>query len=430
MDFFHKFCKIIKRIYEYFIMSVKKTVTIWMMLGVCFVSLAQSHLDPLSQKLRNFLSWVYKKQPELYASLQQQSDEALEICSAKLANHIIYVQSVKNSSDMYSANRKAVYQRILFQLMKNDQEEQKKISPPSVSSKNESKDQEDIQEAPELASSFDVSEAPQEIGSFVLRQELRDREIDRERRSERILQRPQENSHNKKTLHLLIEAIYDEIFHRVYLFTRYAQALCFQDLCVEKIQTILSSSMEDFMKIKHLMPLLHTLEKENTSYAHKIISAQEPKESLEMLPFALPGVCASNWIKDSKHAALLENVLKLYPDSLEKKRIYHALCIAFLAHMMGEMAIRSDPPLSILALMLDASEELHHNWDTERFRNVLLNWPENDITSPILIKHLKKLAHIIPIALTEKKQWEIIAKSCEEEYKKITTIVQKVIKNF
>ncbi|PPE03185.1 hypothetical protein [Holospora curviuscula] len=399
-------------------MRIKQIIFIWIGGISCTFGQVQSESEHVSQTLRKFLNWVYKKKPELYTSLPRHSDEILRMYSEQLAQHIIYVQSVKNSSDMYSTDRKTFYQRTLFELMKKDQKIYIRASPNLLNPP--SKKEEAPPPEPVTAQNI-----PEILGVFILKQELENRTKDRKLRTDNILQ---QNPHNKETVSLLVDGLYDEIFHRIYLWTRYAQSLCFQDPCVEKIQTILSASMDNFMKIKQLLPLLHTLEQENTRYAHTILASQEPKEPLEILDFKLPGVRITPSIQNFDHQKLLHNVLKLYPNSPSKQKLYHKLCITFLVHMMGEMALHPTPPSSILALILDATAELHRQWDMEKFKNLLLYWPDNNITSALLTKHLKKLSHIIPLAFAQQAEWKTIIDSCEAEYTKITDMIQKIIK--
>ena len=411
----------IKLIYLSYTMGIKRNIVIWMGSIVCVFSQVPSRSKPISETLRSFLNWVYTKQPELYASLPKNSDETLNMYSEKLAQHIIYVQSIQNSSDMYSTARKTTYQRILFELMKKDQKIQIKAAPTPVDpiKMNEKKDCQDLEEH------LIPQELSEPLGSFVLQYELESRQEHRKRRIEHILQ---ENPNDKTTIRLLVNAVYDEIFHRIHLFKRYAQSLCFQDSCVEKIQTILWAPMDNFMKIKQLIPLLHTLEQENTRYAHQILEAGELEEDFQTIDFKLPGIRTCPLMTDGIQWSLLKTILKLYPLSTAARQLYHTLCISFLIQTMGEVALHPESPLSILALMLDATEELRNDWDTEKFKNLLSHWPKNTIISKVLTKNLKKLAHVLPLALTQKNEWNTITKSCEQEYEKITDIIQKIIK--
>ena len=184
---------------------------------------------------------------------------------------------------------------------------------------------------------------------------------------------------------------------------------------------------EHFLKVKQLLPLLQTLERTNMRYSEHVHATALNEDQWIVDQIKLPGMNFEKHQVDKKCTACVRKILSLYPHSPAAQILYKKLCLAFLAQIMGEIALSPENHTSILALMLDATAELHRDWDLEQFKQLLLYWPETTPSTHILQKHLEKLERIIPLALTETTEWDSINTSCDVEYKKITEMVYKII---
>lgn len=395
-------------------------------LYVTLYATAFTALPSSEMNLRPFLNWVYDRQPSVYATLSECSDETLQAYSKKLAQHIICSQSIQASSDVHSTTRKAQYQRVLFHMLKEDQlkQQSKKIEsaePSKVQSELEKMDVPITETLPTLPS---TSTSTYALRAFLLQAESEDRKISRKLREHRLLHA---DPHSAETIKALTEAVYDEILHRIYLFTQYAESLCFHDNCVQKIQTILSSDMDNLIKVKQIFPLLQMLENSNIKYAAHVYANHGEEDQWIREHIKLPGAHLDYPFATPERAEIIHKILNVYPSSQEAQRVYQKLCVAFLAQIMGEISIDNQHSNSLLVLMMDAATDLYQTWDIEQFKHLLMHWPNTSPNHEILQKHLEKLGRILPVALRHTQEWPAITTSCDAEYKKIMQIVAGVI---
>ena len=390
--------------------------------AISSLSLASSPSGEMN--LRPFLNWVYQRQPQVHATLWQCSDETLESYSERLAKHIIFSQSVESSSDIYSPIRQAEYQRTLLRLLKEDQrkQKQKKAEHTQSTTAQGARDIEDttnVEQGPALRPTWNSP-----LKAFLLKAESEDRHITRKLREHQFLHA---DPHSPETLKALSDAVYDEILHRMYLFTQYAESLCLHDHCVQKIQTILSSDMENFMKVKQIFPLLKTLENSNIKYASYVYSDQSDEEQWVREHIKLPGANLEYTLAKPERTEVIRKVLGAYPDTPQAQQVYQKLCLAFLAQIMGELSLDAGRSNSLLVLMMDAAADLCQTWDLNQFKHLLMHWPNTAPNHEILQKHLEKLGRVLPIALRHTQEWPVIISSCDAEYKKIIQIVAKSV---
>ena len=374
--------------------------------------------------LRPFLTWVYQRQAQVYAGLSECSDETLHAYSEKLAQHIICSQSIQDSSDVHSATRQLEYERALFRMLKADQQKQqskqiKDVEPNTVSQ------EADIAEIVPVDTLSALPSAPTyALKAFLLKAESEDRKISRKLREHRLLHADPQSA---DTIKFLTEAVYDEMLHRIYLFTQYAESLCFHDGCVQKIHTILSSDLDNEMKVKQIFPLLQTLENSNIKYASHVYADHREEDEWIKEHIKLPGAQLDHSFATPERAKVIHKILDGYPASQDAQRVYQKLCIAFLAQIMGEISLNKEHFNSLLVLMMDAAADLHQTWDIDQFKHLLMSWPNTAPNHEILQKHLEKLGRILPVALTHTQEWPAIIASCDAEYIKIMQIVARII---